>query len=425
MIAIVQETAAAISGATDAGGVSERLQMWRITAGLLADDPWLGPGPGAFEVAVAQAVADGRAHPQLLEYRHPHNQFLSAMLYAGLPGLIGLVLLFGLPLRRFWTLHCSSLDSTGHLAWAGLAAIGMLAVMAMSESIFERNIGVVWFALMVGITLSLVVSERRRELSGPIARKASLSVIVIVLNEADRIRACLASVHNWADEIIVLDSGSEDETVAICHEFTDQVHETDWPGFGPQKQRALDMATGDWVLSIDADEAVDPELQREIDRMLSHEEPRHCAYRLSWLTHAFGTTLHHGHWARTPLRLFRRDRGRFTPVAVHEKVRVDDSCKVGLMQAPLHHFSYRDVAHARTKLRRYAELQAKERFARGKRASWAFLAWIRAAWNWLDNYVLRAAFLDGRGGWIMSRLSAGYTLEKYQALARLSKAKAG
>jgi (heptosyl)LPS beta-1,4-glucosyltransferase len=421
MIAVVQETAAAVGGATDAGGVSERLQMWRITAGLLLEDPLLGPGPGAFETAIAEAVADGRAHPQLLEYRHPHNQFLSAMLYAGIPGLIGLILLFGLPLRRFWMLHCSSLDSTAHLAWAGLAAIGMLAVMAMSESIFERNIGVVWFSLMVGVTLALVVSERRRELSGPVTRKTSLSVILIVLNEADRIRTCLESVQNWADEIIVLDSGSRDDTVAICREYTDQVYETDWPGFGLQKQRALDMATGDWVLSIDADEAVDPELRREIDRMLSHDEPRHGAYRLSWLTHAFGTTLHHGHWSRTPLRLFRRDLGAFTPVAVHEKVKVDASCKIGLMQAPLHHFSYRDIEHAREKLAGYAQLQAQERFDSGRRASSQPLSWLRAAWNWLDNYVLRAAFLDGRGGWTMSRLTAAYTLEKYRTLARLSK----
>ncbi len=422
MIAIAQETTAALSGETDIGGVSERIQMWRITVGLVLHDLWLGPGPDAFEAAVAATVASGQAHPQLLEYRHPHNQFLSSMLYAGLPGVIGLILLFGLPLRRFWMLHWSSLDSTSHLAWAGLAAIAMLAVMAMSESIFERNIGVVWFALIVGVTLALVVSERRRELAGPATRQASLSVIVIALNEADRIRTCLESVHHWADEIIVLDSGSEDDTVAICREYTEQVYQTDWPGFGLQKQRALDRATGDWVLSIDADEAVDPELQREIDRMLSNDHPRHGAYRLSWLTHAFGTTLHFGHWARAPLRLFRRELGAFTPVAAHEKVQVDDSCKIGLMQAPLHHFSYRNIEHARTKLAGYAQLQARERFARGRRARWGLIAWLRAGWNWLDNYLLRAAFLDGRGGWTMSWLTAAYTLEKYQALAKLSEA---
>jgi (heptosyl)LPS beta-1,4-glucosyltransferase len=421
MLAVFQELAAALQGQVIEGGVSERIDMWRITLAILADQPWLGPGAGAFEKAVSEAVAAGTALPKLLEYRHPHNQFLSAMLYAGVPGLVGLVLLFGLPLRRFWLLHCSSLDSTGHLAWAGLAAVLMLAVMAMSESIFERNIGVVWFALVIGVALALVFSERRRELLNPPERSSTLSVILIVFNEADRIRPCLESIHGWADEIIVLDSGSTDATVTICREYTEHVVQTDWPGFGIQKQRALDRATGEWVLALDADEVVDPQLRREIDWTLAQQSPPHQAYRLSWLTHAFDTTLHHGHWARTPLRLFRRDCGRFTPATVHEKITVSEECRVGLLQAPLHHFSYRDVAHARSKLTRYAALQARERHARGKRSSSFAVAWLRAGLNWIDNYLLRAAFLDGRGGWTMSRLTAAYTLEKYRALASLAK----
>ncbi|MFP4207892.1 MAG: glycosyltransferase [Wenzhouxiangella sp.] len=421
MLEVLRELTAALAGQAEHGGVSERIEMWRVTAGVLTEQPWFGPGAGSFQAAVAEAAAIGEVRAELLAYRHPHNQYLSAMLYAGLPGLAGLVLLFFLPLRRFWILHRSSLDSTTQLAWSGLAAVTMLAVMALSESIFERNIGVVWFTLLVGTGLALVFSERRRELALPCQRQASLSVILIVRNEADRIRTCLDSVVGWADEIIVLDSGSEDDTVAICREYTDRVRQTDWPGFGIQKQRALEMARGDWVLSLDADEAVDPELRREIDWTLSRPSPRHQAYRLSWLTHAFGTTLQHGHWARAPLRLFRRDCGRFTPAIVHEKIVVNPTCRIGLLQAPLHHYSYRDVEHARAKLERYAELQAAERFAAGRRCHWTGLAWLRAGLNWADNFLLRAAFLDGRGGWIMSRLTAAYTLEKYRALARLQR----
>lgn len=421
MLDVGRELSAALSGETIEGGVSERLQMWAIALSLIIERPWLGPGAAAFPAAVADAVASGQAHPQLLDYRHPHNQFLSALLYAGLPGLLGLILLFVLPLRRFWLISRSSLVSSQQLAWCGLAAVVMLAAMALSESIFERNIGVVWFGLILATCLSLPGSERRRELiAGKGPRRHSLSAILIVRNEADRVRACLGALKDWADEIIVLDSGSTDATAAICREYTDQVHATDWPGFGPQKQRALDLARGDWVLSLDADEVLDPELKAEIDFTLAQNPPPHQAYTLPWLTHAFGTTLQHGHWARAPLRLFRRDLARFTPVAVHEKVILTSGTRVGQLQAPLHHYSYRDVAHARAKLGRYAQLQAKERHAAGRRLRWPALAWLRAGLNWIDNFVLRAAFLDGRGGWIMSRLNAAYTRDKYLALARLS-----
>ncbi len=422
MLAVWHELNATIGGRGGEGGVGERLVMWQIAINEIIRQPWLGPGPAAFHEALAAQVAAGRAGEQMLVYRHPHNQFLSALLYAGLPGLFSLLLLFALPWRRFWVIRQSSLDSTVHLAWCGLVAVGMLAIMALSESIFERNIGVVWLTLILGSALGLLASERRRELAGQHARKASLSVIMIVRDEADRIRVCLDAVHGWADEIIILDSGSRDDTVAICRQYTDQVEQTDWPGFGRQKQRALDRASGDWVLSLDADEALDPDLKREIDFTLAQDPPPHQAYTLPWLTHAFGTTLQHGHWARAPLRLFRRECGAFTPVAVHEKVVLKPGCRAGQLQGALHHYSYRSVDHARTKLSRYAALQARERFEAGRRVNWPIIARGRAGWNWLDNYLLRAAFLDGRGGWTMSALSAWYTQEKYLALARLSDA---
>ena len=420
MLDVAREISAAVQGRTLEGGVSERLQMWPIAIQLIHDQPWLGPGPGAFEAALAAAVAAGEVHPQLLDYRHPHNQFLSALLYAGLPGLLGLILLFGLPLRRFWLMRQSSLVSTQQLAWCGLAAVTMLAAMAFSESIFERNIGVIWFSLILASTLGLLASERRRELADvPGPRRYRLSAVLIVRDEADRIRPCLEALHGWADEIVILDGGSSDGTAAICREYTDRVFETDWPGFGTQKQRALELARGDWVLSVDADEVLDPELKTEIDFTLAQSPPPHDAYTLPWLTHAFGTTLQHGRWARAPLRLFRRDLGRFSAAAVHEKVLMAPGSRIGHLQAPLHHYSYRDVAHARCKLEGYARLQAGERHSAGRRCRWPWLAWPRAVLNWIDNFVLRAAFLDGRGGWIMSRLTAAYTLEKYRELARL------
>ncbi len=121
----------------------------------------------------------------------------------------------------------------------------------------------------------------------------SLSVIIIAQDEADRIARCLSSVKPIADEIIVLDSGSADGTVKIAKQFTRQVHQTDWPGYGPQKQRALVMACCDWVLSIDADEALTPELQDEI-RILLQTGPLEIAFRLPW---AAGSKVAASHWA--------------------------------------------------------------------------------------------------------------------------------
>lgn len=165
MLAVVQEISDFVDGRITEGGVAERLGMWRITVGALAENVWLGPGASAFEMAVQAAVFKGEALPVLLRYRHPHNQFLSALLYAGIPGLVSLILLFALPMRRFWLLHKGRLENVDQIAWAGLVAVCMLAVMAMTESVFERNIGVVWFSLTVGVTLALITSERRRQLT--------------------------------------------------------------------------------------------------------------------------------------------------------------------------------------------------------------------------------------------------------------------
>ena len=168
----------------------------------------------------------------------------------------------------------------------------------------------------------------------------NLSVIVIVKDEADRIADCLSSVAGIADEIIVLDSGSTDNTVEICRQFTDKVFETDWPGYGKQKQRALDKATGDWVLSIDADERLTPELADEIDAVIK-SKPEEVAFKMQWAVVAFGKQLNHGRSARFVSRLFRRSGARFTDAIVHEKVMFSEG-KVGKLKNRLLHYSIRD-----------------------------------------------------------------------------------
>jgi O-antigen ligase len=416
------DVTALIQGESAEGTLGRRAHMWRIAAEIVRDHPLTGAGPDEFRQRLVQAVADERVDEGYLAYRHPHSQYLSALTHAGPTGLLALLILLGLTFRRHIKLWKTGLEQTRYLGWTGLVAIIMLATMALTESIFERNTGIIWFSLFTALSIGLVHARRRHELGQSGRRRHhSLSVIVICKNEADRIDRCLGSVAGWADEIIVLDSDSSDDTVAIAKRYTDRVEVTDWPGFGPQKQRALDKASCDWVLSLDADEWLSPELRAEIELVLARPTPSHQAYCLPWLTHAFGHDLRYGHWSRAPLRLFMRTQGRFTQVPVHEKVVMIPEARIGQLEAPLHHQVYRDRDHARQKLDHYAELGAIKRFESGRRVHVPFSPQLRAFLNFIDNYFFRAAFLNGRGGWILSRLTAWYTLRKYQRLKELGK----
>ena len=166
--------------------------------------------------------------------------------------------------------------------------------------------------------------------------RPTLSVILITKNEAELVGQCLESVK-WADEIIVVDSGSTDATVEICKRYTDRITVTDWPGFGPQKNRALAMATGDWVLSIDADEEVTPGLAQEIREVL--QAPLAQGYTLPRLSSYCGRFMRHSGWWPDPvLRLFQRGAGSFTPARVHERVELEGS--VGALQQTLLHQAF-------------------------------------------------------------------------------------
>lgn len=409
-----------LAGEQAEGTLGRRVVMWQIGWQTFIDHPLRGTGPGGFRAALEQAVAAGYPEPDYLAYRHPHSAYLSALSHAGLFGLLSLLLLFAYVLRHHVRVWHTGLYQTRLLGWSGMAGLTTLMVIALTESIFERNTGIIWFALIAALPAGMIHARRWIEIYGREHQRVHrLSVIIICKNEVDRIEPGLASVSGWADELIVLDSGSEDGTVELARRYSDQVIETDWPGYGKQKQRALELASGDWVLSMDADEALDEELRREIDCVLSQARPSHHAYALTWLTHAFGRDLSFGRWARTPLRLVERRRASFTLSSVHEKIRLTAGSRAGLLEGPLHHWVYRDIDHARQKLDHYARLQAAERYARGKRVRFSFTPRLRAGLNFLDNFILRTACLDGRGGWTMSRLQAEYTWKKYAYLRQL------
>ncbi|EIC28687.1 MULTISPECIES: glycosyltransferase family 2 protein [Methylomicrobium] len=241
-----------------------------------------------------------------------------------------------------------------------------------------------------------------------------LSVIVITKNEAAHIGRCLESV-SWADEIVVLDSGSSDETVAICRRFTDKVFETDWPGFGVQKQRALEKAQGDWLFSIDADEVVTPELRREIE--LAIASPQLNGYEIPRLSDYCGRSIRHGGWwPDYVLRLFRREAGRFTDSAVHERIIVQG--ETGRLQSPLLHEAFVNLDEVLHKVNNYSALGAEMLYRKGVRSSLS-KAVLKGVWTFFRTYFVKAALLDGRHGFMLAVSNAEGAYYKYLKLWEL------
>ncbi len=245
----------------------------------------------------------------------------------------------------------------------------------------------------------------------------SLSVIIITKNEASNIRDCLESVA-WADEIIVVDSGSTDDTVAISREFTPHVYQHDWPGFGPQKNRALGYASKKWVFSIDADERVTPALRGELERaMRAGNADGYFCPRLSQFC---GKFIHHSGWYPDyVLRLFKRGSARFSDSLVHESVVMSGPTEK--LKSPLLHYSYLTQADVQRKIEHYSEAAAKQMLQRGKRAT-SLDAPLRGAWAFIRTYLLRLGFLDGVAGWRIAGMNAATTYLKYQRLRQLRSA---
>lgn len=242
-----------------------------------------------------------------------------------------------------------------------------------------------------------------------------LSVIIITKNEARHIAACLQSV-SFASEIIVLDSGSTDGTIEIARQHGAVVHQsTDWPGFGPQKNRALEAATQAWVLSIDADERVTPKLKQEIIETLA--APTCEGYFVPRLSELCGQPIHHsGWWPDHVLRLFRREKGRFTEVPVHERVEIKG--QTGKLKACLLHYPYETLDALILKMNRYSTDAAQMMFAKGKRAG-LFSIVGHSVWTFVRIYLLRRGFLDGRYGFVLAATAAAGSFFRYSKLMML------
>ena len=248
--------------------------------------------------------------------------------------------------------------------------------------------------------------------------KPRLSATIIVKNGERTIERCLRSV-SFADEIIVLDSGSTDQTLAIARRHTECVHvSADWPGFGRQKNRALDLATGEWVLSLDADEYLTSALAEEIQRAIA--KPDCAVYAVPRLSSYCGRTIRHsGWWPDDVVRLFRRGSARFSDDLVHERLVFVGRC--GRLAEPMHHESFHDLDDVLDKVNRYSTAGARQALQRG-RSGGVLKAVVHGLWAFVRTYFLRGGILDGREGFLLAVSNAEGVYYRYLKLMYLREA---
>lgn len=448
--------------------VGQRLALWGIALRAARHAPFTGVGFDGFGAETQRQRDTGElARDALVLYQGPHNEYLAGLSAAGIPGLVVIVLFFWAPLvvgcRRF--LRGQQTETALMLVLFSAS----YAAFTMTDSLLDRQISLLAYVLLASWLMSASASgaaanaaspsgvaspdslrpdggERasrsmqQGDVLGPSSVSAAgvqvpavaslagasmeavtadglsvpggLSVAIIARNEAHRIARCLQSVA-FADQIVVLDSGSTDDTVAIARGLGADVEVTpDWPGFGPQKNRALARCRYRWVLSIDADEQVSDALAAEILRVLceASSEATVAGYWLRRSSRYCGQVIRHGLWGNDRvLRLFERQRGRFTDARVHESLVCDGGTRV--LEGILVHDSVDSPEDARSKARRYAFLGAEALRARGRGGS--LQGGVHAGWSFVRGYLLRAGFLDGRFGLTLARLNAAGTFWKY------------
>ena len=247
-----------------------------------------------------------------------------------------------------------------------------------------------------------------------------LSVTVITLNEEKALGRCLESVKDLADEIVVVDSGSVDKTVEIAKKYGAKVYHRDFDNYSNQKNYAVKKATGDWVLSMDADEVVTPELAREIKSEIRNLKSEHSAYSMPRKNIMLGKFIKYSRWQPEFDRqvwLWKKGRGKWIG-KVHEEVQVQG--KVGMLKNPKIHYQYDTVAEFMNMMNRYSELDTKQRVKNGVKFSY-FRLFFDPVYNFFVRFFYRLGFLDGWRGFVLSYLMAVYHLELWVKIWEIRK----
>ena len=237
-----------------------------------------------------------------------------------------------------------------------------------------------------------------------------LSIVIITHNEADNIKDCLETVM-WADEIVVLDSFSEDETVQLCRQYTDKIFQSKFTDFSLQKNMVLGRASNEWVLSLDADERVTSQLKARIVSIISEDSEEYAGYYVPRENYFFGKWIKHcGLYPDYVLRLFRRSKGRFQDKLVHESVILEGNA--GYLGEPLEHYTYKSIDDFIKRMEHYAALSVKQMRKEKKKSRWYNLM-INPLAIFLKMYFLKKGFLDRSPGFIVCVLYTYYVFLKY------------
>lgn len=239
------------------------------------------------------------------------------------------------------------------------------------------------------------------------------SVTIITLNEERNLRSCLESVR-WADEVVIVDSGSTDGTLKIAEEFRCRVVHNPWPGMRAQKNLANDHAAGPWILNLDADERLSPELQREVQSILSN--PEFDGYSFPRQNFFLGKWMQHGGWyPDATLRLFRKGEGEFGGINPHTNVELLAGARVSQLKHPLVHYTYFTLEQYVKKQYSYADAAARELFESGQwRNASAGKIWVKTCWKFVETYLIKRGFLDGTHG-LIAALGASFGMYLKQA----------
>jgi len=246
----------------------------------------------------------------------------------------------------------------------------------------------------------------------------NISVVIITKNEAHIIANTLNSLQPLISDVVVVDSGSTDDTVNICRRYKATVIETDWAGYGINKNKGIAAARYDWILSLDADEAVDDELKHSLQQLSLQDENE--VFNIRFKNFFCNKWIRFGEWGFDKhIRLFNRNQVQWNNVEVHENLVFPNDVRVTLLKGHILHYTVHSRQEYAEKMNGYARMNAKKYFDAGKRAGF-LKRFFSPVFSFLQHYILRLGFLDGKEGFIIARTTSLYTYQKYHYLKVLN-----